>query len=619
MCGIAGVWSYGGGQEEALRARAKAMADALRHRGPDDEGVFADGAAGVALGFRRLSIVDLSHAGAQPMVSAGGRYVLVFNGEVYNHRRLAEELGPREYRGHSDTEVMLACIEAWGLEAAVQRFIGMFAFALWDRAERTLSLVRDRLGVKPLYFKATAQAVHFASELKALQAAETQRSDLDRGALALYVRFGYVPAPYSIYAGIAKLLPGRILTIDATGAMRTSIYWDAPRVAEAALNRFRGSEDDAVAEIEALLSDSVRLRLISDVPLGLFLSGGVDSPLIAALMQREAGMVSTFTIGFEGLPSEAPLAAAVARHLGTRHTEAIIGAEEALRLVPLMASLYDEPFGDSSSIPTYLVSRMARRHVTVALSGDGGDELFGGYHRYFLGHRVTEHVASVPQRMRRPLGTLLRMASRLPSKQNFRARLRGLGDALVIDDPITLFEQQVAADMIRVIDAAARPAQLTARARWPRLDDPAALMMYLDAMSYLPDDILAKVDRASMAVSLEVREPLLDHRLVELAWSLPLSMKIRGTGGKWILRKLLRKYLPAEMVDRDKQGFGLPIDVWLRGPLRDWAASLIDPQRIAREGWFDPATLRHVWNDGPVAGREPVLWRLLMFQQWMAG
>ena len=617
MCGIAGVWTFAGDREDSLRARARSMADALRHRGPDDDGVFADGDAGVALGFRRLSIVDLSQAGAQPMVSASGRYVMVFNGEVYNHRRLVVELGAHDYRGHSDTEVMLECIDAWGLETAVQRFIGMFGFAVWDRRERTLSLVRDRIGIKPLYYSVTPQGACFASELKALRAGDVDRSSIDRGALALYVRFGYVPAPYSIFDGIVKLLPGRILTIHADGTTQTQAYWDAPRIAEEASNRFRGSEEEAVEAIEELLSDSVRLRLISDVPLGLFLSGGVDSPLIAALMQREAGSVSTFTIGFEGMPSEAPFAAAVARHLGTKHTEAILGADEVLRMVPLMAELYDEPFGDSSAIPTYLVSRMARQHVTVALSGDGADELFGGYHRYFLGRRVMERVERVPRAMRHPLGVLLRIASRLPSRQNFRARLRGLGDALVIDDPITLFQQQVAAEMIRVMDASPRPAQLTARTRWPRLDDPATLMMYLDAISFLPDDILTKVDRASMAVSLEVREPMLDHRLVELAWSLPLSMKIRGTRGKWVLRTLLRKYLPAEMVDRDKQGFGLPIDGWLHGPLREWAASLVDPKRIAREGWFDPQSLRHVWNDGPVRGREAVLWRLLMFQSWM--
>jgi asparagine synthase (glutamine-hydrolysing) len=613
MCGIAGIWTFAGESDDVLRERATSMACALRHRGPDDDGVWSDGAAGVALGFRRLSIVDLSKAGAQPMVSESGRYVIVFNGEVYNHRRLAEELGPRAYRGHSDTEVMLACIEAWGVEGAVRRFIGMFAFALWDRVERKLSLVRDRMGVKPLYYAATPHGITFASELKALP-----RTSIDRNALALYVRFGYVPAPYSIFHGIAKLLPATILTIDANGAIESHAYWDAPRVAEEFNQRFRGTEDDAVTAIEELLSDAVRLRLIADVPLGLFLSGGIDSSLIAALMQREAGAVSTFTIGFEGMWSEAPRAAAVARHLGTRHTEAVIGAREVMDAVPLMADVYDEPLGDSSAIPTYLVSRMARHHVTVALSGDGGDELFGGYHRYFLGQRSSQRVERVPRPLRRPLGRLLRTAARLPAERHLRARLRGLGDALVIDDPMTIFEQEVADHRPFVRDAHPPDVPLTHRAGWPDLHDPVSLMMYLDAISYLPGDILPKVDRASMAVSLEVREPLLDHRLVELAWSLPLSMKTRGTSGKWVLRKLLKKYLPEEMVDRDKLGFGLPIHDWLRGPLRDWASALLDPAQIAREGWFDPAAVRHVWNGGPAPGAEDVVWRLLMFQQWAA-
>jgi asparagine synthase (glutamine-hydrolysing) len=614
MCGIAGIWTFAGERAGVLTERATEMACALRHRGPDDDGVWSDGAAGVALGFRRLSIVDLSRAGAQPMVSESGRFVMVFNGEVYNHRRLAEELGPRTYRGHSDSEVMLACIEAWGLEAAVRRFIGMFAFALWDREERKLSLVRDRMGVKPLYYAMTPRGLTFASELKALP-----RTSIDRNALAMYVRFGYVPAPYSIFDGIAKLLPATILTIDASGAMQSRPYWDAPRIAEhAAANPFTGSEDDAVATIESVLSDSVRLRLIADVPLGLFLSGGTDSSLIAALMQREAGAVATFTIGFQGMWSEAPRAAAVARHLGTQHTEAVIGAREVMEAVPLMAEVYDEPLGDSSAIPTYLVSRMARHHVTVALSGDGGDELFGGYHRYFLGQRVSRRVAHVPRLLRRPLGGALRTAARLPVQRNLRERLRGFGDALVIDDPMTLFLHEVADHRAFVCGAQPPDVPLTDRAAWPRLDEPASLMMYLDAISYLAGDILPKVDRASMAVSLEVREPLLDHRLVELAWSLPLSMKTRGTSGKWVLRKLLKKYLPEEMVDRDKLGFGLPLSDWLRGPLRDWASALLDPDQIAREGWFDPAAVRRIWNDGPTPGAEDVVWRLLMFQQWAA-
>ncbi|HYO75334.1 MAG TPA: asparagine synthase (glutamine-hydrolyzing) [Thermoanaerobaculia bacterium] len=612
MCGIAGIWQFGGGAEEELRAQATAMAGALRHRGPDDHGVWCDERAGLALGFRRLAILDLTPAGAQPMTSASGRYVIVFNGEIYNFRRLVDDLGATSLRGRSDTEVLLACVEAWGLQRAVRRFIGLYSFARWDRVERRLSLVRDRVGVKPLYYSLSARGLTFASELKALGDGE-----IHRGALALYVRYGYVPAPHSIFRGTRKLMPGTILTIEADGATSTHAYWDAARIAEQAqANPFRGSEEEALHEVETLLDDAVRLRMIADVPLGVFLSGGIDSPLIAALMQRAAGAVSTFTIGFEGLPNEAPQAAAIARHLGTRHTEAIIGGRDVLDAIPLMASIYDEPFGDSSAIPTYLVSRVARQQVTVALSGDGGDEFFGGYHRYFLGQRLDARVARVPRPLRAPLGRTLQRAARLARKQNLRDRLRGLGTALVLDDPSARFQQEVASDVLAVIEAEAPLVPLTDRATWPRLGDPTELAMYLDAISYLPDDVLAKVDRASMAVSLEAREPLLDHRVIELAWSLPLSMKTRDMRGKWILRRLLAKYLPAPLIDQRKQGFGLPIDAWLRGPLRDWAAALVDERRIAREGWLDVASVRRVWSDGPVAGAEQEVWRLLMFEQW---
>ncbi len=612
MCGIAGLWTFGGAGEDALAAEAWTMAGTLHHRGPDDEGVWSDASAGIAFGFRRLSILDLSPNGAQPMTSPSGRYVVVFNGEIYNHRRLRLEVGSRELRGHSDTEILLACIDEWGLDAAVERFIGMFAFALWDRGERRLFLVRDRLGVKPLYYRATHTGLSFASELKALGC-----SEIDRGALALYVRYGYVPAPWSMFEGVKKLPPGSILTIDSAGTTRMRTYWNASRVAEhAAANRFRGSEDDAVVELESLLSDAVRLRLISDVPLGLFLSGGLDSPLIAALMMREAGSVSTFTIGFEGMPSEAPAARTVARHLGTNHTEEIISADDVLAAIPLIMGIYDEPLGDSSSVPTFLVSRLARQHVTVALSGDGGDELFGGYHRYFLGQRLTKRVARVPRPLRRPLGVALRGAAMLPSPGNLADRLRGFGSALTLD-PIARFEQEIGPAMVEVVDAPPRDFVLNVRDSWPELDDPVELMMYLDAVSYLPDDILAKVDRASMAVSLEVREPLLDHRVGELAWSLPVSMKVGDSQGKRVLRRLVRRFVPEEIVDRDKQGFGLPIEGWLHGPLRDWAASLVDEARIRRDGYFDPASVKRVWSDGGLRpGAEGALWKLLMFQQW---
>ncbi|HYK03012.1 MAG TPA: asparagine synthase (glutamine-hydrolyzing) [Thermoanaerobaculia bacterium] len=611
MCGIAGLWQFGGGAGEELRARAAGMADALQHRGPDDDGVWVDAAAGIALGFRRLSIIDLSQAGAQPMVSASGRYVIVFNGEIYNFQRLRDELGIRELRGHSDTEVLLACIEAWGIEGAVQRFIGMFAFALWDRGRRTLTLVRDRLGIKPLYYALTPRGVAFASELKALG-----RGEIDRGALALYMRYGYVPAPHAIFRGVAKLLPGTMLTIDANGESELHAYWDSARVAErAAANRFRGSETEAIDALETLLADAVRLRLIADVPLGVFLSGGIDSPLVTALMTRETGTVATFTIGFEGLSDEVPQARAIARHLGTRHTEAIISGADVLDAIPLMGSIYDEPFGDSSAIPTFLVSRLARQHVTVALSGDGGDELFGGYHRYFLGQRLDARVAQVPRRLRRPAGRAAQALSRIASTANLRDRLRGLGEALVLDDPIARFTREIARDLVDVLDAQPRGVPVTELR--PQVGSATELMMYLDTISFLPDDILAKVDRASMAVSLEAREPLLDHRVVEFAWSLPLSMKMRDAGGKWILRKLLAKYLPPSLIDSGKRGFGLPLRGWLNGPLRDWAESLVDERRIAREGWFDVASVRRVWDRGPVYDVEQVLWRLLMFQQWL--
>ncbi|HEX8616577.1 MAG TPA: asparagine synthase (glutamine-hydrolyzing), partial [Thermoanaerobaculia bacterium] len=519
MCGIAGLWQFGGGAEGELRDRAARMSGALQHRGPDDAGLWTDAAAGLALAFRRLSIIDLSPAGAQPMLSTSGRYVIVFNGEIYNFQRLRDELGLRDLRGHSDTEVLLACVEAWGLERAVQRFIGMFAIALWDRETRTLSLVRDRVGVKPLYYALTPRGISFASELKALGGGE-----IDRGALALYMRYGYVPAPHSIVRDACKLLPGTILTLDANGRSESRTYWDAARVAEhAATHPFEGSEEDAIGAVETLLADAVRLRMIADVPLGVFLSAGIDSPLVTALMTRETGSVATFTIGFEGIPNEAPQAAAIARHLGTLHTEAIIGGQDVLDAIPLMASIYDEPFGDSSAIPTYLVSRAARQRVTVALSGDGGDEFFGGYHRYFLGQRLDARVAQVPRALRRSAGRAARLLSHVGGAGNLRDRLRGLGDALIDDDPLARFRREVETNLVEVLGAEPRAVPLDGPL--PKLASPTEVMMYLDAISFLPDDILAKVDRASMAVSLEAREPLLDHRLIELAWSLPLSMK----------------------------------------------------------------------------------------------
>ena len=616
MCGIAGLWTFGPASAGELTDAARSMAAALRHRGPDDEGSWCDAAGGLALGFRRLAIIDPTETGAQPMVSASGRFVIVFNGEVYNYRLLRERLSGRAFRGGSDTETMLACIEEWGIERAVESFVGMFAFAVWDAHDRRLTLARDRAGVKPLYYASAPGSFAFASELKAMPPRVPR--EIDRGALGLYARFGYVPAPWSIFEGIRKVAPGSILSVERDGSVSVRSYWSAPQRMEHAVgNRFAGTESEALECVEEALADSVRLRLISDVPLGLFLSGGVDSPLVAAMMRREAGRVATFTVGIDGPNNEAPRAAAIARHLGTDHTEAVVGAAEVIDLVPRLAAIYDEPFADSSAIPTFLVSRLARESVTVALSGDGGDELFGGYHRYFLGERVMQRVARVPRPLRPRAGAALRRLSALPFLRNLADRMQGLGTALVLDDAVAKYLHDAGSSTLPVTAAPERTVPFLERETWPKVEDPTELMMFLDFIGYLPDGILTKVDRASMAVSLEVREPLLDHRLVELAWSLPRNLKLRDGRGKWILRRLLERHVPPGLVEQEKFGFGLPIDRWLAGPLRDWAAALLDPRRIRGQGWFEPEAVARLWNRGPAAGRGNEVWRLLVFQQWL--
>ena len=580
MCGIAGFWDFAGGRPEEMRNRAGRMASCLTHRGPDDAGTFAD-PAGVALGFRRLSIVDLSPAGAQPMTSATGRYVVVFNGEIYNFQRLRTRLDA-PWRGHSDTEVLLAAIEAWGLERALGECIGMYAFALWDTREQTLSLVRDRAGVKPLYYALNATSLQFASELKALEIDRT----IDDDAAALYTRFRYVPAPWSIYAGVKKLQPGSILTVSRDGAATLTRYWNAAEVAER-VQGFTGSDTEAIDRLDELLGDSVALRMIADVPLGVFLSGGVDSSLVAALMQRNAsGPIHTFTIGFEDPRfDEARYGREVARHLGARHDELYASHADALALVPKIPHVYDEPFADTSALPTYLVSKLARQTATVALTGDGGDELFAGYHHHFLGARLQRRVRSVPRFARGAVGRALQL---IP-------RTRALGRGLV-DDPLARYR-----DTMKL------------HPDLPKLQDPTEMAMFLDFITYLPDDILVKVDRASMAVSLEAREPFLDHRVIEFAWSLPLSMKIRDDRGKWIARQLLRRYLPDTLIDREKQGFGLPLAQWLRGPLREWAEDLLKDVAVP----FDEPHVRDLWSRHVAgANHEGELWTVLMFEAW---
>jgi asparagine synthase (glutamine-hydrolysing) len=639
MCGIAGIWRRRGRDAELTTQR---MSLRLAHRGPDDSGIWHDPAVGVALGFRRLSIIDVSPAGHQPMQSASGRYTIVFNGEVYNFESIRAELkesgNAPAWRGHSDTEVMLAAIEAWGLDAAVKRFVGMFAIALWDGRERRLHLIRDRMGVKPLYYAPAATALLFGSELKAMTVAEEFPRAINRDAVALYTSYGYFPAPYTIYENVWKVRPGMIVTIDAEGGRSEREYWSLRDViTRATADRFTGSDEEAIEELHRVAAESVKLRMISDVPLGVFLSGGVDSSLVASLMQAESTVpVKTFTIGFsEQEYDEAPYAAAVARHLGTDHTELYVTPSDAMDVIPMLPDIYDEPFADSSQIPTYLVSRLARQKVTVSLSGDGGDEFFAGYHRYFLGRKLWDKVGLLPKLTRPLAGAALRSVpvrtwntllsprrSILPRwlrRERAGERIHKLARAMVSRNPDWLYHEIVTQWVDVVEGANPIPIAITTPDSWPRIDDYTERMMYFDQISYLPDDILVKVDRASMAVSLEAREPLLDHRLIELAWRLPLGFKLRHGKGKWILKQLLSLYLPEALIERPKMGFGMPVDHWLRGPLRDWAESLLDPRRLRQEGFFNAGAVRARWDDHAAGAGEwqQYVWTVLMFQAWL--
>ncbi|HZB84866.1 MAG TPA: asparagine synthase (glutamine-hydrolyzing) [Rubrobacteraceae bacterium] len=643
MCGIAGFLSPGGTREEAGQTM-RGMINTLVHRGPDDGGVWEDARAGIALGNRRLSIVDLSPEGHQPMHSASGRYVLAFNGEIYNFWALREELeglGHR-FRGHSDTEVMLAAFTQWSLERALERFNGMFAFALWDREERCLHLARDRLGEKPLYYGWMGGAFLFGSELKALRAYPHFKGEISRDALTLYLRHNYIPVPYTIYEGISKLPPGTQMSIDAAGnSSEPTPYWSAKEAAEYGVaNPFRGSEAEAADELDGLLRDSVRLRMVADVPLGAFLSGGVDSSTVVALMQAQSDRpVKTFSIGFyEDEYSEAEHAKAVAQHLGTEHTELYVTPEEAMAVIPKLPTLYDEPFSDSSQIPTYLVSELARKHVTVSLSGDGGDELFAGYNRYFWGRSIWHKIRWMPPVLRGTAAEALvaispqgwdrvfkKLGPVLPSKLRQRMpgdRLHKLAGMLTVENPEAMYLHLVSLwkhPSSMVVGGSEPPTVLTDPGRWADLPDFTQRMMYLDTVTYLPDDILVKVDRASMGVSLEGRVPFLDHRLVEFAWQVPLRMKIRDGKSKWLLRQVLDKYVPKELIERPKMGFGVPIDAWLRKPLRGWAEALLDEKRLRREGFFDPRPIRKKWAEhlsGKRSWQYP-LWDVLMFQAWL--
>ena len=645
MCGILGLLDPNGVDELTALALAKRMGDTIRHRGPDDHGEWCDAGAGIVLGQRRLSINDLSPAGHQPMISASGRYVIVLNGEIYNFLELRRELEQRGYpfKGNSDTEVALATIEHHGLAEALTHFVGMFAIGLWDRETRTLFLARDRLGEKPLYYGNVGRTFVFASDLNAIREMPGWSAPIDRDALGLMMQHFYVPAPRTIYEGFKKLLPGTWLRIDAsrcTSDGEPVSYWSAADLAVAAADERQAMDPPAAIDaLEELLRQTIRDKMISDVPLGAFLSGGVDSSTVVALMQAEStSKVKTFSIGFaEERYNEAHEARRVADHLGTEHTELYVTPEEAQAVIPKLPGLYSEPFADSSQIPTYLVSALARRDVTVALSGDGGDELFGGYTRYLLAEEIWRKFDRMPGSLRSLVGVL---ASLLPASKvdslvrpikpllperwrykQFGNKIQKLATICRSSDPEAVYKS--------LISMWVRPSQVVVGASdvdmlqslpsvISKLPNFTERMMLIDLLSYLPGDILAKVDRASMGESLEVRVPFLDHRVVEHAWRVPLDLKVRGNDSKWLLKQVLYRFVPQELIDRPKMGFGVPIDEWLRGPLRGWAEELLDERALATEGFFHAAEVRATWQQhlSGKADWQHLLWPILMFQAW---
>jgi len=654
MCGLVGLLG-GVADEVGDESLLCIMSDTLIHRGPDDCGIWYDSEQRIGLGHRRLAILDLSPAGHQPMVSASGRYVIAFNGEIYNHLALRKDIekippsppfakgGILEWRGHSDTETLLAGFEAWGIEATLKKTVGMFAIALWDREEKVLTLARDRMGEKPLYYgwqgSGNERVFLFGSELKALKAHPAFAAEIDRGALCLLLRHNYIPAPYSIYQGIAKLEPGCLLSVQlAHPEPMIWKYWDAVEVARAGVAKpFAGTADEAVDALEVLAKDAVRQQMMADVPLGAFLSGGIDSSTVVALMQAQSSRpVKTFTIGFnEKGYNEAVHAKAVAAHLGTEHIELYVTPEQAMDVIPLLPGLYCEPFADSSQIPTFLVSQLAKQQVTVSLSGDAGDELFCGYNRYQLTNDLWKKLSHAPIQLRSLVAKGIsavspsvwdRVGGAIPGVGSY---VRLLGDKMHkgagVLSSATVDELYLGLVLYQrnpenwVIGGKEPDTKLTGLR--PNLEGLGVVerMMALDTISYLPDDILVKVDRAGMGVSLEGRVPFLDHRLVEFAWSLPLEYKLRDGQTKWPLRQVLYRHVPRELIDRPKMGFGVPLHDWLRGPLRDWAEGLLGEARLRREGYFHPEPIRKMWSEHLIGkcNWSNHLWGVLMFQAWL--
>lgn len=644
MCGFAGYLGHTIRSDIGFLGK---MGNAIAHRGPDDSGIWFDKEAEIGLSHRRLAILDLSHAGQQPMTSASGRYVIAYNGEIYNHlslRRLLEQLNAApDWRGHSDTETLLSGFDTWGIHNTLVKAIGMFAFAVWDKHTHILTLGRDRLGEKPLYYGWQGKTFLFGSELKALRAHPAFKAEVDRNTVMLLMRHNCIPAPYSIYQGISKLQPGCLLTVSLNEQEPRIIkYWSGKlTVLEGLAHPFTGSADEVVDELERLLKDAIGLQMIADVPLGMCLSGGVDSSTVAALMQTQSSRpVHSFSIGFhEEFYNEAHSARAVAMHLGTDHTEWYVSPKDALDVIPNLPSFYDEPFADSSQIPTFLLSRLTRKHVKVSLSGDSGDELFGGYNRYVMVNRLWRFLELLPIQIRSTMAKLVlhfppdtwnklvKVISTILPKRN---GMISYGDMLHKGSDV-LTCRNVADLYIKLTSHWSDPASLVLEATEPEtvladmMSQPLICsdveqMMALDMITYLPDDILTKVDRAAMAVSLETRIPFLDHRVVEFAWRLPLKYKLCDGVGKWALRKVLYKYVPAALIERPKHGFGVPIDSWLRGPLRDWADDLLNESRLRQEGYFATIPIRQKWEEHLSCKRnwQYHLWDVLMFQAWLA-
>ena len=642
MCGIAGFLSGNQDDWRSVDTIAASMGHAIIHRGPDDSGVWASPEENVCLVQRRLSIVDLSDAGHQPMHSASGRYTLVFNGEIYNHQTLRIELEQSnlapDWRGRSDTETIVACFDAFGLETALCKFVGMFAIAVFDRNTNSLFLARDRMGEKPLYYGTQQNRSFFASELKSIKAHPGFRPQVNRDALCLYLRHNYIPAPYSVYTDINKLRPGYYVNLSA--GSDPICYWSFDAIVEQGKSvPYTGGDQEIIDHFDDILRSAVGLQMQADVPLGAFLSGGIDSSLIVALMQEQSvSKIKTFSIGFKDERfNEAPYAKAVSQHIGTDHRELYVEGRQALDVIPKLPSIYDEPFSDSSQIPTFLVSELARAHVKVSLSGDAGDELFAGYNRYLWGDSVQRKLGALPFSVR---GLAAKIATSLAPKtwdgllkaplaiapqslrfQNPGDKIHKMAGILRANDPMELYRQLIshwdAPDA--VVKGGNEPcvlqkAQDGVQGNLSFVD----AMMHLDSVTYLPDDILVKVDRAAMSVSLETRVPFLDHRVVEAAWKLPAHMKVRGGDSKWILRQLLYQRVPKDLIERPKIGFGVPLDSWLRGPLRDWCETLLEKQTLDEAGFFNSNAIRKKWSEHLSGSRNWSyhLWDVLMFEAW---